>query len=83
MDKKRRTKHVDTNDVEPDNNRELETEDIYNDKQQEQILEEDKITAAENAFIEGKEMKKEEKTKKTRHNDSISVKLSKQEHQEN
>ncbi len=82
MDKKRRAIHVDTDDVEPDDNRELETEDIYNDLQREQMLEDDEITAAENAFMEGREMKKEGKAKKTGHDDSISVELSKQEYEE-
>jgi hypothetical protein len=84
LDKKRRAIHVDTDDVEPDDNRELETEDIYNDLQREQMLEDDEITAAENAFMEGREMKmkKEGKAKKTGHDDSISVELSKQEYEE-
>ena len=75
---------MDTDEVESDNKRELETEDIYDDKQREQMLEDDEITAAENAFMEGREMKmkKEGKTKKTGHDDSISVELSKQEYQE-
>lgn len=84
MSKKRRAPHVDTDDVEPDENLELETEDIYNDKQREQMLEDDEITASENAFMEGREMKMEKgkKAKKTGHDDSVSVELSKQEYQE-
>ena len=84
MSKKRRAPHVDTDDVEPDQNLDLETEDIYNDKQREQMLEDDEITASENAFMEGREMKskKDEKGKKTGHDDSISVELAKQEYQE-
>ena len=36
---------------------EIETEDIYDDKQREEMLDEDEITAAENAFMQGREMK--------------------------
>jgi hypothetical protein len=77
-------KHVDTDDVEPKDNLESETEDIYDDKQREQMLEDDEITAAENAFMEGREMKnkKEGKSKKMGHDDSISVELSKKEYEE-
>ena len=84
MSKKQKTKHVDTDDIEPENTVESETEDIYDDKQREQMLEDDEITAAENAFMEGREMKnkKEIKTKKTGHDDSISVELSKKEYEE-
>jgi hypothetical protein len=31
-----------------------ETKDIYNDKQREEMLKEDEITAAENAFMQGR-----------------------------
>ena len=84
MSKKRRAPHVDTDDVEPDENLELETEDIYNDKQREQMLEDDEITESENAFMVGREkkMEKDKKGKKTGHDDSISVEISKQEYEE-
>jgi hypothetical protein len=84
VSKKQKTKHVDTDNIEPENNVESETEDIYDDKQREQMLEDDEITAAENAFMEGREMKnkKEIKAKKTGHDDSISVELSKKEYEE-
>lgn len=84
MSKKQKAKHMDTDDVEVDDNLESETEDIYDDKQREQMLEDDEITAAENAFMEGREMKmkKERKAKKKGHDDSISVELSKQEYEE-
>jgi hypothetical protein len=36
--------------------KETETEDIYDDKQREEMLDEDEITAAENAFMQGREM---------------------------
>ena len=84
MSKKRKAKYADTDDVVLYDNQESETEDIYDDKQREKMLEEDEITAAENAFMEGREMKmkKERKAKKTGHDDSISVELSKQEYEE-
>lgn len=84
MSRKRKAKHVDTDEVELGDNLESETEDIYDDKQREQMLEDDEITAAENAFMEGREMKmnKERKTKKKGHDDSMSVELSKQEYEE-
>jgi hypothetical protein len=84
LSRKRKTKHVETDDVEPEENLESETEDIYDDKQREQMLEDDEITAAENAFMEGREMKNEKKRKpkKTGHDDSISVELSKKEYEE-
>lgn len=84
MSKKRKGKHVDTNDSQWGDNQESETEDIYDDKQREQMLKDDEITAAENAFMEGREMKIKKGTnaKKTAHDDSISVELSKQEYEE-
>jgi hypothetical protein len=52
MSKTRRKKsHIRTGEEE------TETEDIYDDKQREEILDEDEITAAENAFMQGREMK--------------------------
>jgi hypothetical protein len=71
-------------DVEPKDNLKSETEDIYDDKQREQMLEDDEITAAESAFMEGREMKnkKERAAKKMGHDDSISVELSKKEYEE-
>jgi DNA-directed RNA polymerase specialized sigma24 family protein len=40
---------------------ETETEDDYDDKQREEMLDEDEITAAENAFMQGREMKPDKK----------------------
>jgi hypothetical protein len=75
-------KHFDDEDVEKQE--ETETEDIYNDEQREQMLEEDEITAAENAFMEGREMtsKKMKRTKKVSHDDSVSVELAEEEYNE-
>jgi hypothetical protein len=82
VSKKRKMKHFDDEDVEKQE--ETETEDIYNDEQREQMLEEDEITAAENAFMEGREMtsKKMKRTKKVSHDDSVSVELAEEEYNE-
>jgi hypothetical protein len=77
-------KHVDTDDVEKQE-QETDTEDIYDDEQREQMLDEDEITASENAFMQGREQATEEKKgkkQKTSHDDSVSVELAKDEYQE-
>jgi hypothetical protein len=75
-------KHVDTDDVEEEN-KEVDTEDIYDDAQREEMLKDDEITAAENAFMEGREQKPKKKTeKRVEHDDSVSVELAKNEYQE-
>jgi len=64
---------------------ETETEDIYADEQREKMLDEDEITAAENAFMQGREMKPEKikNNKKTGdHEESISVELAEEEYTE-
>lgn len=56
------------------------TEDIYDDAQREEMLDEDEITASENAFMQGREQateKKAGKKQKTSHEDSVSVELEK------
>jgi hypothetical protein len=74
-------KHFDTDDVEKQED--AETEDIYDDEQRENMLEEDEITAAENAFMQGREITPEKKkTKKTSHDDSVSVELAENEYSE-
>lgn len=84
MSKKRQSKNKKTDWIKTSNNQEIDTEDIYDDKQREQMLENDEITASENAFMQGREMKidKNQKAKKTGHDDSISVELSKKEYEE-
>jgi hypothetical protein len=73
--------HVDTDDLEKQE--EVETEDIYDDEQREKMLDDDEITAAENAFMQGREMKLEKrKGKKTSHNDTVSVELAEDEYTE-
>ena len=83
MNKKRKMKHVDTDDIEEVQG-EVDTEDIYDDAQREEMLDDDEITAAENAFMEGREKQPEKRkgSKKTGHDDSVSVELAKNEYQE-
>ena len=63
-----------------------ETEDIYNTKEREQMLDEDEITAAEEGFMKGREDeppgKKETRKKAISHDDSISVELAKEDSEE-
>jgi hypothetical protein len=74
-------KHFDTDDIEKQED--AETEDIYDAEQRENMLEEDEITAAENAFMQGREITPEKKkTKKTSHDDSVSVELAENEYSE-
>jgi hypothetical protein len=84
MSKKRKMKHVDTDDVDKQEE-ETNTEDIYDDEQREEMLDEDEITASENAFMEGRDKqpeKKKSQKQKTSHDDSVSVELAKDEYQE-
>jgi hypothetical protein len=60
---------------------ETETEDIYDDKQREEMLDEDEITAAENAFMQGREMTPDKK-KHPAHKDTVSVELAEEEYKE-
>lgn len=84
MNKKRKTNSKKSDLIKKSIDKEIDTEDIYDDKQREQMLENDEITAAENAFMQGREMKskKYKKYKKHEHDDSISVELAKQEYEE-
>jgi hypothetical protein len=81
VNKKRKTRHVDIEDVKRQDG--IETEDIYDDEQREEMLDEDEITAAENAFMQGREMKiKKRKNRNITHNDTVSVKLAEDEYTE-
>jgi hypothetical protein len=60
---------------------EAETDDIYDDKQREEMLKEDEISAAENAFMQGREMKLK-KRKRPQHKDTVSVELAEDEYKE-
>ena len=79
MIKKRKRRHFETDDVEEQ--KEMETEDIYDDEQRERMLDEDEITAAENAFMQGREMKPDKK-KHPAHKDTVSVELAEEEYEE-
>jgi hypothetical protein len=58
---------------------EEETEDIYDAKQRERMLEEDEISVAEEGFMQGRdEPPNKKETRKKSHDDSISVELAKQ-----
>ena len=71
-------KLVDEADVE---DTEEETEDIYNSKEREEMLDDDEITAAEEGFMRGREgeepSKKETRKNAVSHDDQISVELAK------
>ena len=83
IDDKRKKNRVSDFEIEG-KEKEVDTMDIYNDDQRDEMLKTDEITAAENAFMQGREMKPKEikKTKKTLHEDSVSVELAKQEYNE-
>ncbi len=78
--KKKEDLNFDNNEIE----KEVETMDIYNDDQRNEMLKTDEITAAENAFMEGREMKPKDikKVKKSVHSDTVSVELAKEEYTE-
>ncbi len=61
--------------------KERETGDIYDDEQRGKMLNADKITAAEDAFMQGREMKKI-KRKRSTHKDTVSVQLAEDEYKE-
>jgi hypothetical protein len=77
--KRKKTEHVDTDDAEQE--KEREDGDIYDDKQREEMLEEDEITAAENAFMQGREATSE-KRKRPTHRDTVSVQLAEYEYKD-
>jgi hypothetical protein len=83
LSKKKRTKNVDTDDV-GRQEQEKDTEDIYNDEQREEMLDEDEISASENAFMQGRELeppRRKGQKQKISHDDSTSVELAKDEYQ--
>jgi hypothetical protein len=63
---------------------ETETEDIYDEKEREEMLRGDQITAAESAFMQGREMKPRKRKRPTQvgHKDTISVELAEDEYKE-
>ena len=62
--------------------KEEETEDLYDTDTREAMLEEDELTAAEEGFMKGREQeppaKKETRKKAVSHDDSVSVELAKE-----
>jgi hypothetical protein len=78
-EKRRKTKHIDTDEAEQ--RIERETGDIYDDKQRGEMLEADGITAAENSFMQGREMTPK-KRKRPSHKDTVSVELAAEEYTE-
>jgi hypothetical protein len=77
--KRKKTQHIDTDNVEQE--KERETGDIYDDEQRGEMLKADGITAAENAFMQGREMKPEKRKRRT-HKDTVSVELAEDEYKE-
>jgi hypothetical protein len=77
--RRKKTEHIATDVVEQRTER--ESGDIYDDKQREKMLKADGITAAENAFMQGREMKPEKK-KRPAHVDTVSVQLAENEYKE-
>jgi hypothetical protein len=67
-------------------NTEEETDDIYNSKEREQMLDDDEITAAEEGFMKGREdegpSKKETRKNAISHDDQVSVELAKEDSEE-
>jgi hypothetical protein len=66
--------------------KEGETEDLYDTEERETMLDEDDITAAEEGFMKGREQeppsKKETRKNAVSHDDSISVELAKEDSEE-
>jgi hypothetical protein len=66
--------------------KEEETDDLYDTDERENMLDEDEITAAEEGFMKGREQeppsKKETRKNAINHNDTVSVELAKEDSQE-
>ena len=77
--KRKKTKNIDTDEAEQE--KERETGDIYDDTQRGEMLKADGITAAENAFMQGREMTPK-KRKRPTHKDIVSVQLAEEEYEE-
>ena len=77
--RRKKTRHIDTDVAEQEAER--ETGDIYDDKQRGEMLKADGITAAENAFMQGREMQPDKKKHPT-HKDTVSVELAEEEYEE-
>ena len=77
--RRKKTKHIDTDEAEQEEER--ETGDIYDDKQRGEMLKADGITAAENSFMQGREITPK-KRKQPSHKDTVSVELAAEEYTE-
>lgn len=75
----KKTTHITTDVVEQRTER--ESGDIYDDKQRGEMLKADGITAAENSFMQEREMKPEKK-KRPAHLGTVSVQLAENEYKE-
>jgi hypothetical protein len=64
--------------------KELETEDIYDDDQREEMLLDDEITAAEDGFIRGRELSRKNVKRfgRFKHEDSVSVELAEDDYED-
>jgi hypothetical protein len=61
----------------PDKEEDNEAEDIYNEKERDEMLEDDEISGAEHAFMQGREVTEPKKKRilRTDHEDTPSVEL--------
>jgi hypothetical protein len=82
--KGKRREQVDARGIEQEEEGEAETEDIYDEEERERMLEEDEITEAEEAFMEGEEkaLGKSKPPSGKKHTDTESVQLTEEEYQE-
>jgi hypothetical protein len=78
-EKRKKIRHIDTDEAEQQIER--ETGDIYDDKQRGEMLEADGITAAENSFMQGRDITPK-KRKHPSHKDTVSVELAAEEYTE-
>ena len=80
--KRKKTELIDSDDAEQE--KERETGDVYDDKQRGEMLKAGGITAAENAFMQGRGMTPEKMRARKRptHKDTVSVELAEDEYKE-
>ena len=79
VSKQKKKRYIQPKDFEEAEKEDEETEDIYDSKQRERMLEEDEISVAEEGFMQGRdEPPNKKETRKKSHDDSISVELAKQ-----
>ena len=79
VSKQKKKRYIQPEDSEEAEKEDEETEDIYDAKQRERMLEEDEISVAEEGFMQGRdEPPNKKETRKKSHDDSISVELAKQ-----